>query len=441
MIEEEVKTSFINNTNSLLEAEDQFNIEPIAKRLTVTEIKTDFAKLETEKESSELVWLMGFVGCFLKEQNHLYIFDDSGFIKVLIDKNTSLLDTFKSGDLIGVLGNICRYERGELVLKQQRILITSSENYLSKLPTKKQIKKTNTNKFKSNNNTINISSDTKSNEIKIASIPNTDLDSAIKEPLVEIKDKKEPIQIIVKKKNKQSGKSLIYAFILANLFFLSGQAVFMNQVYSLATQQKENFYNFATKYYRINKEDIPLLNIQNTESELEKIDKQKTKNNKIIKDKVFSWKNLSKLTKKKNNSSAKKITKNLSPQIINKIEEKKNTDLEILTSVPKAEKEEVKLINPEKVLFKPIQLPETKEAENQIKILGNEQNLNQYSQYETQIIKPAREVKAAEAEKLISKAKNTNPKNKKSVYFFSDLIENSKTGLYKNRKSEPFENQ
>ena len=50
-------------------------------------------------------------------------------------------------------------------------------------------------------------------------------------------------------------------------------------------------------------------------------------------------------------------------------------------------------------------------------------------------------MKAAEAEKLISKAKNTNPKNKKSVYFFSDLIENSKNGLYKNRKSEPFENQ
>ena len=101
----------------------------------------------------------------------------------------------------------------------------------------------------------------------------------------------------------------------------------------------------------------------------------------------------------------------------------------------------MKSVNPEKALFKPIQLPETKEAENQIKILGNEQNLNQYSQYETQIIKPAREVKAAEAEKLISKAKNTNPKNKKSVYFFSDLIENSKNGLYKNRKSEPFENQ
>ena len=440
MIEEEVKTSFINNTNSLLEAEDQFNIEPTAKRLTVAEIKTDFAKLETEKESAELVLLIGFLDCFLKEQNHLYIFDDSGFIKVLIDENTSLLDTFKSGDLVSILGSICRYESGELVLKHHKILIISSENCLSKLP----IKKTNKNKVKSNN-TINIFSDIKNDEIKVVETTNTDLDSdldsAIKEPLIKVKDEKKPIQIIVKKKNKQSPKNLIYAFILANLFFLSGQAIFMNQVYSLATQQKENFYNFATKYYKINKEDIPLLNIQNTESELEKTDKQKTKNNKIIKDKVFSWKNLSKLTKKKNNSSAKKITKNLSPQTINKIEEKKNTDLEILTSAPEEEKQEVKSVNPEKALFKPIQLPETKEAENQIKILGNEQNLNQYSQYETQIIKPAREVKAAEAEKLISKAKNTNPKNKKSVYFFSDLIENSKNGLYKNRKSEPFENQ
>lgn len=454
MIESD-KISVINNQNLLSQdAEDPFNIEPIAKRLNIAEVKAHFVKLKTGQASNKLVWLMGSVDCFLKKESYLYVFDDYGFIKVLVDKSTSLFNILKSGDLVGVLGNFCRSSSGELVIRQHRILIISSENCLAKIQTKKSALRESANK------TEKIETDKKPlNIINIVSEPKNENLEKIKinyENKVEIKTEiiKAPE---IKKKNKINPQSLIYGLVLANLFFLSGQAMLTAKVYSLVDQQKQNLHDLSVRYYAITKEEIPLINNQSLDLEPQEIEKlkelfetkikenQEIKTENKIKNRIRSEKGL----KGNKINSSKKIIKKLPNKIIEKLQQNNklvkigktiinNSDLEFVNSSSKEEKE-MQSSNSEKVLFKPIQLPEAKEPGNQIKILGNEQDFNQYSQYQTQIIKPAREVKTSEIEKLISKTK-TPSKGKKSIYFFSDLIENSKNRAYKNQQSESFEN-
>lgn len=481
MIESD-KVSVINNQNLFSEdAEDQFNIEPIAKRLNIAEVKAHFIKLRTGQASNKLVWLMGHVDCFLKKESYLYVFDDHGFIKVLVDKSTSLFNILKSGDLVGVLGNFCRSSNGELIIKQHRILIISSENCLAKVQTKKSVLKESASKTekietdKKSLNIINIVSEPKNEnleKIKINCENKVEIkNEIIKAPEIKLKEKNESIAkanyssaiakldppLKIKKKNKINPQSLIYGLALANLFFLSGQAMLTAKVYNLIDQQRKNLYDLSTRYYAITKEEIPLINNQSLDLEPKEIEKpkelfetkikenQEIKTENKIKNKIRSEKGL----KENKINSSKKIIKKLPNKIIEKVQQNNklvkigktiinSNDLEFVNSSSKEDKE-MQSSNSEKVLFKPIQLPEAKEPENQIKILGNEQDLNQYSQYQTQIIKPAREVKTSEIEKLISKTK-TPSKGKKSIYFFSDLIENSKNRAYKNQQSESFEN-